>query len=265
MSDIKLLIKFDDETRETAEVHVEGNVNGVKCKFLLDTGCAKTTLMSDDFSAQFKTIGSQNSSGVFGRSEYELIEIDSLTVGPIQERKLTISRAMKDGIDRNLLGMDVLKNYRLFFRFDEGKIETKSREMSAIKLQHLFLDKGGIPYVDVGCGDSIGKGVWDTGAGVTLVDINFIHRNPGMFEKVGTSTGTDSTGTSSETPTFSVKAVTIGGMQFGPHMVVGLDLSHVNSKIDHPFDFLLGYSTLKQANWLFDFPSKKWGLEPAVK
>lgn len=264
MNDIELLIKFDDETRETASIYIEGNVNEVNCQFLLDTGCAKTVLTQNEFSAQFKSIGSQISSGVFGRSEYELIELDSLTVGPIQERNLVISRAMKGGIDRNLLGMDVLKNYRLFFRIEDAKVETQNRDISDIKVNPLFLDEGGIPYVDVKCGDAIGKAVWDTGAGVTLVDINFINRNQGNFEKVGTSSGTDSTGTSNETPTYKMKQVKIGGLDFRPHTVVGLDLSHVNSKIDHPFDFLLGYSTIRQANWFFDFPGKSWGLAPAV-
>lgn len=126
------------------------------------------------------------------------------------------------------------------------------------------MDKGGIPYVDVACGNSICKGVWDTGAGVTLVDINFIHKNPEMFEEIGTSSGTDSTGTSNDTPTYTMKKAKIGGLQFSPHMVVGLDLSHVNTKIEQPFDFLLGYSTFKQANWHFDFPHQRWGVEPAV-
>jgi hypothetical protein len=172
---------------------------------------------------------------------------------------------LDDGIDRNLLGMDFLKNYSLLFRFDKGKITTNFRGNSDFELRDLFLDKGGIPYVDVDFGNSTAKSVWDTGAGVTLVDINFIHNHPTMFEKIGMSTGTDSIGTSSETPTLKMKSVKIGGMQFSPHMVVGLDLSHVNSKIDHPFDFLLGYSTLKQAHWHFDFPAKKWGLIPSVK
>jgi hypothetical protein len=34
----------------------------------------------------------------------------------------------------------------------------------------------------------------------------------------------------------------------------------VNSKIEHPMTMILGYSTLYRADWVFDFPGRKWGI-----
>jgi hypothetical protein len=63
-----------------------------------------------------------------------------------------------------------------------------------------------------------------------------------------------------ETPMFIMSASIIGNHNFPPHKVAGVDLSQVNSTIDIPMDLILGYSTLSQANWLFDFPGKKWAI-----
>jgi hypothetical protein len=34
----------------------------------------------------------------------------------------------------------------------------------------------------------------------------------------------------------------------------------VNDSIEVPMDLILGYTTLSQANWLFDFPDKRWTI-----
>jgi len=47
---------------------------------------------------------------------------------------------------------------------------------------------------------------------------------------------------------------------FPPHRVAGVDLSHVNSTIEVRMDMILGYGTLRKANWLFDFPRKRWAI-----
>jgi hypothetical protein len=39
-----------------------------------------------------------------------------------------------------------------------------------------------------------------------------------------------------------------------------VDLSHINGPLDQPIDLILGYPTLRQADWLFDFPARRWTL-----
>ncbi len=63
-----------------------------------------------------------------------------------------------------------------------------------------------------------------------------------------------------EAPMFIMSAAVIGDTLFPPHKVAGVDLSRVNSTIERPMDLILGYSTLSKANWLFDFPGKRWAI-----
>jgi hypothetical protein len=45
---------------------------------------------------------------------------------------------------------------------------------------------------------------------------------------------------------------------FGRHQAAVVDLSHANSTIELPMDLILGYPTLRQADWLIDFPASRW-------
>ena len=100
--------------------------------------------------------------------------------------------------------------------------------------------------------------MWDTGASLTCVDAGFIARHSDAFKPAGQSGGTDASGSSVETPLYWMHGLSCGGQAFPAHKVVGIDLSFVNSKIEYPMTMILGYSTLYHANWLFDFPQRKW-------
>lgn len=57
-----------------------------------------------------------------------------------------------------------------------------------------------------------------------------------------------------ETPTFIVSEMTIGGVRFSPPRVAAVDLAPANATLARPMDLILGFTTLVQANWHFDFP-----------
>lgn len=261
MHSFDLDIRYEDASKETAEVFVTGKIQGEDRQFLLDTGCSKSSLCFDEFSARFERAGAELSSGVFGRTGYDLISVGSVELGPIVKNDVVIRRAQAGQLDRNLFGMDLLKGYRLIFYFERGRVEVDPHpfdENSA--MQELMVSGGFIPYVNLTCGDTATRAVWDTGASITLADTSFIAKNAGLFNQIGRDVGTDSTGSQMETPIYRMDSVVIGGKEFPPAKVVGVDLSHVNASTDLSFDFILGFSTLRNADWLFDFPQRKWAI-----
>jgi predicted aspartyl protease len=261
MGNFDLQIQFDDDSKETAEVYVVGKIQGEVCRFLLDTGCSRTSLNFDDFSSQFEKVGSEESSSIFGKTQYDLIKIGRIEFGEIEENNVVLSRAKIGELDRKLLGMDILKKYRLHFSFHNRKVEINPHlSVNNLTTQELILDKGSIPHIKFEFGNSDVLAVWDTGASVTLVDIRFIEKHQTMFEKVGTEIVTDSTGFKVETPIYIVKPILLGNQEFSAHKVVGVNLSYVNANTEIPMGFVFGYSTLSKANWLFDFPQKKWAI-----
>ena len=261
MSEIPLIIIPDKDDEDAAEIFVDGKMGQKKYRFLLDTGAAKTHVQIDAYTASFESIQSSHSAGVFAQSNYDLITVPSIEVGSIVKKNVIIARYTEDAPNlRNLIGMDFLKDFRCHFFFDEHRVLINVPEASPITdpCLELFLGKKFHPYVPIHFGDVESNAVWDTGAGITVVDTVFIQTHPSLFQKEGSSVGRDSSGTQMATPMFTMTACTIGNKQFPPHPVAGVDLSHMNSTTEVPMDMILGYSTLSKANWFFNFPGKKW-------
>ena len=179
--------------------------------------------------------------------------------GPIVCESPTVARmSAQRSLVRNLIGMDILKEYCCTFYFDEDRVSLLPTPIKLVA--DLFLDDAYHPYVPVLCDGVVVPTVWDTGASLTCVDLRFIQDHPTAFKAVGQSVGFDASGNSMETPLFVVSDLRCGGHLFPKHTVVGIDLSFVNSNIDHPMTMILGYSTLSKVNWVFDFPKRKWGI-----
>ncbi len=263
MSGFDLIIQQDEEDIEAAEVFVDVTIGTKQYRFLLDTGAARTCVVLDDYTGAFDSTERSFSSGVFAKSTDDLIMIPSFDLGPISKKDLTVYRVAGNGPGvRNLVGMDVLKDFCLHFLFDENRVlvDPSGVPEAVADFQELTYGARFHPYVAVQLGTSTAQAVWDTGAGITIVDTNPIDKYPDHFEEVGRSQGTDSTGSSMETSMFIMAETIIGNHKFPPHKVAGVDLSQVNSTLDIPMDLILGYSTLSKANWLFDFPGKRWAI-----
>ncbi len=263
MTIIDLRIEIDTEADEEASVFVDGTVGEQAYKFLFDTGATRSAIMLDDFSAQFTSVAKDTGSGVFSASRDELITVPALQIGPLVHENLTIGRMHTDGALRyNIVGMDFWQHHRCEFYFDQAvvRVDQPASNLSNIVLHDLQTDKVCHPYLDLVFESTSAKAVWDTGASITVVDSNFVEKNPQYFTPDGTDIGTDSTGASFETLMYKMAGFTIGGQAFPDVRVACVDFSHMNAHIDIPMDVGIGYNILSQANWLFDFPQKKWAL-----
>ena len=259
MPGFDLVLKFDEQDADSAEICVAGTIGSRPYTFLLDTGAAVTSLVWDEYTSQLPRTGDHQSSGVLGDIQNDLVTIRELKIGSVEKDTHTAARLDQNHAHaRSLMGMDLLKEHCCHFLFSQNRVAFAPAPTDG--LNDLFLDDKFHPYVPVtGDGETVPT-VWDTGASLTCVDAGFIASHPDAFEPAGQSGGTDASGRSVETPLYWLRGLSCGGYVFPTHKVVGLDLSFVNSKIDHPMTMALGYSTLYQANWVFDFPGRKWGI-----
>lgn len=263
MSEIALIIERDEQDVEAAEVLVDGTIGDRSYRFLLDTGAARSSVTLDDYTSQFASTQQISSSGVFASDSNDLISVPSIEIGPISRNRFTMARvAERQPARANLIGMDLLKDFCCHFYFDENRVSIDAKDdlEGTGDLQELVFDKKFHPYIEIRFGDVAAKAVWDTGSGMTIVDSGLIDRHPGLFQEQGRSAGTDSTGAQQETPMFVMSEASIGNHAFPPQRIAAVDLSSVNSTIEMPMDLILGYSTLRQANWWFDFPRRRWAI-----
>lgn len=261
MGEIDLIIVPDPEEAEAAEVLVDGSIDGRAYRFLLDTGAAGSQIAFDEFSAGLASSEQNHSSGVFASHSQDKVTVPEIRLGPIYRQKYLLTRQSQDeGDSRNLIGMSLLKDYRLHFLFKEKRVLVNPTPAPDPAPLDLLMDDRFHPYVAVKFEKIEAKACWDSGAGITIVDLNFVNKYPNLFEKIGESSGTDSTGTHMETPLFKMAASVIGNRAFPPLNVAGVDLGQVNASIEIPMDLILGYNALVKADWYFDFPARKWAI-----
>lgn len=268
MQTVTLNIHFDDETEETGIVYTDAYLNDEKVTFVFDTGCRRSSLCSSKFSEKLERIDEEESSGAFGKSTYDLVKVDKFILESLEKKDLIFAKAREKKIDKNLLGMDILSEYSIFFSINEKKVIFDPDTLTKEKLEPIFPESGVLgrqPYIDIKCENIKVRALWDTGAGITIADISFIKQNPELFELSGETEGTDSTGTKMTTPTYQIKSLHIAGNTFKPHTIAAVDMSHVNSKSGRsPIHIVLGFNAIKQANWYFDFKNNLWGISKFI-
>jgi len=263
MAFIPMTIELDPDEPEAGELFVDGTVGDRPYRFLLDTGAAITRLVADSYMSRFDSTDQASSLGVIAGNRDDLITIPSLQLGPIARFNITVARAAAGGMVRiNLIGMDILKDFRLHFDFarnrlgiDPGDGLTQDAAFHEVKMDSRFH-----PYFAVQFGATAADAVWDSGASLTVVDSAFVARHPAHFLAAGQSSGTDSTGSEATTSMYVMTEATIGGRLFPPARVAAVDLSAVNSTLETPMNLILGYSTIRHANWLLDFPMRRWAF-----
>lgn len=264
MECIPLIIEPDPDDPDCAEVLVDGSIAGRPFRFMLDTGAVRTQVVADEPIAALPSHGQRVSPGVFATDAHALVMISDLVVGPLAAPALEVERIEAGQPDVcSALGMDVLGHRCCHLRFDTGMLILE-RSPAAGAGHALRVGDDGHAYVDVHWpGVTTARACLDTGAGITLVDQRFLHAHPGLFTPAGSSAGTDSTGARAEADMFMMTGAHIGGALFAPHKTASIDLSKPNAALAQPMDFILGYPTFRQANWLLDFPARRWALTRA--
>jgi predicted aspartyl protease len=258
MAAIRMLVQPDPEDPDDVAVTVPGSIAGRTCLFWLDTGAARTQVLADGALADLAPVSSESSAGAFGQhASFEIVTVDDLTVGDLVIPKLDVHRVPPDIGQQYLLGMDVLGRYCCRFRFDAGLLELSDSPAGEADLD-LTVDERGHPYVQLAWDGVTASACWDSGGGITVVAKTFADAHPDLLVPLGSSSGTDSTGTQFEVPTFTLAGPTIAGVAFPSVRVAVLDLAPVNAGLKSPMDVILGAPTIRHANWLFDFPARRW-------
>jgi gag-polyprotein putative aspartyl protease len=266
MRTVPLIRRPDPDGTGNALFLLDATIAGRPYRFLLDTGASRSQVEADEYTSALSQIAEHGSSGAFASRTEPVVTITDLAIGDLRVPSLDVTRVQPlPDHPRTLIGMDVLGRHRCHFRFDAQVLELDPPSLSGTG-HELTMDSRGHCYVDVGWparggrAAVTGRACWDSGSEVTIVNQAFWHAHPGLFEAAGTIAGTDATGAQLETPLLTTAGYEIGGRAFAGHEVVAVDLTRANSAIDIPMDLIVGYPTLRQASWLFDFPARRWML-----
>ena len=267
MMELPMILEPDRDDPDCAAVCVDGSAEGRRRRFLVDTGAAVTQVPRAWLAHGSTSQGERTGEAALGSAHQHLAQLDSLRVGSLEVRKATVGvLAEEHPHPWGLLGMDVLGVEAWQFDFAERRIGMGSVESDADR-PWLSLDRypAGQPLVEMSVGPVPvpAAAVWDSGAGITLVDAGFQYRHAELFVPAGSATGRDSGGSQAQTPLAVMAASRIADVEFPPCKVAVVDLGHATAALDRPMDLILGYTLIRSAAWTFDFPQERWVVAPA--
>ena len=255
---LPLIIEPDSDVSDFAAVQVDAVVAGRTYRMMLDTGAAVTQLVADEYLTSLPVVSEDTSAGAFGRKvTYPVVRIPDLAIGDLQVGALEVTCGPK--LLGSMVGMDVLGRRRCHLRLEANILELDALP-DHVLAQTLATDSRRHASIELSWPGITARALVDSGSPPTLVNKEFRHNYPELFTQIGMTSGGDASGDHTDTPVLLMHGPVIGGHRFTAHKVVAVDLSGINGATEYPSDLILGYSTLRQADWLFDFPGGKWDI-----
>jgi hypothetical protein len=239
---------------------------GAERKCLLDTGAENTKLLIEQSADQ------ANSAAI-------LVENRSAigSTGTICERK-SLARFSALGLERenydvlvcptgpreNTLGVSFFKDQSFALNFSSGTL-TFTREPIAVgESLRLKLHPKGHVFLPISIQQKPYFGLFDTGAWPTAVDLSFVESHPDLFEFRGLAPTPiqDAAGNVFRAKRFLVKDLKLGSLDLSGSLILAWDFGPLRTFLGEDAPFVLGLSTLMQADWWFDLRSGEGRLFP---
>lgn len=218
----------------------------------LDTGAVRTLLI--DLPSSARPVGRRETTGIFGTRAVTEWEIQEVRIGSLRVGPLIIDR-IDGGAGRHpVVGLDVLGagSWRL-------DVSGQSLITGASAPRSFEFKRGvnGHMLTEMKWPTATATSLFDTGAGITLIDQRFADAHPYLFKHAGSTVGTDVTGSHAQFRLARVSGYQIDGIEFAGHIVAIADLSEIPDHVDAG----IGFPTIEQARWTVDVRASRWNIE----
>jgi hypothetical protein len=260
---VPLEILPDVDDSRLALVFVGLQVEGRSVRALLDSGASRSAVV--EWPGLVGVDVSADSAGVFGvlggdRHAQVAVAFAGRDLGAMQ---LSVVPADHPG-HGNLVGQDVLANFRTEYRLAEGILVLDGDPPEDARDVHL--DAGRHVYVDVTwpTGEAA-SAVIDTGASMTVVDERFASQHTRVFTHEGMSEGTDARGTVLRTPVVRMAAIHMLGAELETSPAAIVNLSAANATVERRIDLILGWPILSQGTLTIDHRLQVASFQPRTR
>ncbi|HEV7192279.1 MAG TPA: hypothetical protein VGN35_03660 [Jatrophihabitantaceae bacterium] len=242
----------DPDVPGCGNVFVSVEVDDRIVRAAFDTGASRTLLI--DLPSSARPVGDRETSGLFGTGVVTEWEVSDIRIGLLRAGPLTVHR-IDGGAGRHpVVGLDVLGTGSWQLDLASRTLVTGAPSPRGSALRRTT---NGHILTEMSWPTATATALWDTGAGITLIDRRFADAHPNLFEHAGSARGTDILGSQSDLGLARVSGYEIDGTQFAGHSVAIADLPEVPD----PIDAVIGFPTINQARWTVDVPAARWCIE----
>jgi hypothetical protein len=262
MATVRLVLVNDPADPEAIDVWVDGSVGDTPVMFRLDTGAADCVVPLVDSTQKLTVTGVDSGVGLSGTGlgDDEVV-VPRLSVGGLVIEDVAATRLVAGSPLSPLLGMSALGRFRCEFRFSEHQLELDGHtSLDTDNWFELTSHVGTQPMVPVDFETVVALACWDTGAGLSAVDVDFAHSHPHLFEHVRATRAVDASGVEMPSQLCRMAAFRVGGIAIESSACAVVDLGPLNAALEQPISFVLGMPAIVQADWTFDFPRRRWSV-----
>jgi len=257
MPQVPVTLDPDPNDDRALQCWVDADAAGTKLRLLLDTGSSRSSVPREGSLATADLHGTGTGRGVTGDSATDqLIRIRSLGVGDLTSGDVLVELQPENWPHPPLLGTHVFEPYACAFRFSKDRIDVGVND-------HADGETWGdswTPGVELCWDETSVRAVWDTGAGITIVDQTWAQQQPEAITVSGLQDhGTDSTGRAVAGLRGTLASFAVHGTRFAGDQPCGIvDLSGLNAHMSRgPINMFLGLPQIRRVDWLLDFPQRK--------
>jgi hypothetical protein len=259
---VPLLVLPDPVDAFALQSWIDVVADGVRLRMLVDTGSARSEVPRIESLAKRLVEGTSAGRGASGSSSNDpLVRLHTLQLGDLTVTDLTVGLQQQDWPHPPLLSMDVLGSHACHFRFDDQELHLGGPPPQAQGWIPLATEPHRAPAVDVHWESTMVSALWDTGAGITIVDRGWAESHPDVVTILtDTRDGTDATGAPVAGVEGWLAGYTVGDVSFRDQPCCVMDLSGLNAHLTSPIHMALGLPQISQASWYMDFPRGRWAI-----
>jgi hypothetical protein len=229
---------------------------------LLDSGADATHITATAAFSDYPSLGKVGQSGAGGSAQVcDWILLHDLVTADV---KLNQHQAIRcPGTAANgIVGIDVFQGKTLRLDFQTLSLEATDAPIPTSLTRNSFtLSPAGLINLPIKVANTDQTAIWDTGAGLTSVDLNFAKAHPEWFTFIrNLDGGHDSTGHTVTLALYQLSLLSVANKTFASLDVLGFDFGAIRVGAGPSPQLILGYNVIAKTNWYIDLRTRTWSV-----
>jgi hypothetical protein len=269
-------VQIQNQMIGVGQIFVSCGFDGQGQNCLLDTGSDICLVKSDDYFGKYPAQGQRCSEGASGvKVCSDIIGIADLKVGGIdfgaeEAQRRTPQSCGGDGGGAQLPGYLVgsiwhtLLGHQVAFDFAAKtlSVDPASPAPGAPQAMKLVLDNNYMEIpVSFGGGSPVSM-LYDTGAGLTVMDQGYVNSNASAFSYLADTQIQDSSCQKIPVKIYSINSLSVAGHSLSGSYAVAMDLSAVKKALGSDLQGIIGFNAITAFNWRVDLKNDTFAATP---
>jgi hypothetical protein len=250
-----------DTGQGSSQLYLQCFIGGMLQSCFLDTGSNRNTIRADQFSAQLPVVGKSQFSGASGTAkECETVSAPEVRIDSLVRASQLFTRCSDASDFPTTIGITYFENTSFELNFAKAQLVSPALKPSLLVTYPLRRLEKGHRIISVQIANETVSAVFDTGAGLTSIDEEFVKSHPTSFVFIQDIPAKDVTGTTFMMKLYQMKSLTIGGRVIPDDYVLAMPIVTSLKKYLGDVPLILGLNHIQKLNWYFDLSENTWGI-----